>query len=139
MEMDPKNIHFDNEGLNPDSNDDGPTLPPGESVGEAASNIAAGFTPTGVTGRTQSAQSGGTRCYSWVWKHSTIVENLKNAQGINIGARAWWQQWNLRKQHNPGIEFFELRFFFSLPPWLRFNTCGDDADTDDDADEVELR
>ncbi|KAF7142976.1 hypothetical protein RHSIM_Rhsim05G0124100 [Rhododendron simsii] len=42
QEMDPENIHFDNEGLNPDLDDDEPTLPPGrESVGEAASNIAA--------------------------------------------------------------------------------------------------
>ncbi|KAF7138015.1 hypothetical protein RHSIM_Rhsim07G0152300 [Rhododendron simsii] len=74
QEMDPENIHFDNEGLNPDLDDDEPTLPTGrESVGEAASNIAAGFTPTGVTGCSQSAQSGGTRRYSWVWKHSKIA------------------------------------------------------------------
>ncbi|KAF7139308.1 hypothetical protein RHSIM_Rhsim07G0152900 [Rhododendron simsii] len=66
QEMDPENIHFDNEGLDPDLDDDGPTLPTGrESVGEAASNIAAGVTPTGVTGCSQSAQSGGTRRYSW--------------------------------------------------------------------------
>ncbi|KAF7123687.1 hypothetical protein RHSIM_Rhsim12G0124900 [Rhododendron simsii] len=68
--MDPENIHFDNEGLNPDLDDDGPTLPPGrESVGEAALNIAVGFTPPiGVIGCSQSAQSGppgGTRRYSW--------------------------------------------------------------------------
>ncbi|KAF7134449.1 hypothetical protein RHSIM_Rhsim08G0140600 [Rhododendron simsii] len=87
-EMDPENIHFDNKGLNLDLDDDGPTLPTGrKSVGEAASNITAGVTPTGVTGCSQSAQSGGTRRYSWVWKHSTIVEDFKNAQGINIGAR----------------------------------------------------
>ncbi|KAF7153636.1 hypothetical protein RHSIM_Rhsim01G0155800 [Rhododendron simsii] len=66
QEMDPENIHFDNEGLNPDLDDDEPTLPTGrESVGEAASNTVAGFTPTCVTGCSQSAQSGGTRRYSW--------------------------------------------------------------------------
>ncbi|KAG5516006.1 hypothetical protein RHGRI_036898 [Rhododendron griersonianum] len=75
--MDPEDIHFDNERLNPNSDDDGQTPPPGslgrESVGEAASNIAAASTPIGVTGRSQSAQSAGTRRRSWVWKHSTIV------------------------------------------------------------------
>ncbi|KAF7119478.1 hypothetical protein RHSIM_Rhsim13G0108900 [Rhododendron simsii] len=56
--MDPKNIHFDNERLHHDSDDDGPILPPGrESVGEAASNIVAASTPTGVTGGSQSAES----------------------------------------------------------------------------------
>ncbi|KAF7138487.1 hypothetical protein RHSIM_Rhsim07G0089500 [Rhododendron simsii] len=87
--MDPENIHFDNEGLNPDSGDDGPTQPPGrEFVGEVASNIATGSTPIGVTGRSQLAQSCETRRHSWVWRHSTIVKNFKNAQGIDIGARA---------------------------------------------------
>ncbi|KAF7143998.1 hypothetical protein RHSIM_Rhsim05G0104900 [Rhododendron simsii] len=57
-EMDPENIHFDNERLHHDSDDDGPILPPGrESVGEAASNIVAASTPTGVTGGSQSAES----------------------------------------------------------------------------------
>ncbi|KAF7115842.1 hypothetical protein RHSIM_RhsimUnG0047300 [Rhododendron simsii] len=42
--MDPENIHYDNEGLHHDSDDGGPSPPPGrESVGEAASNIAAGY------------------------------------------------------------------------------------------------
>ncbi|KAF7152950.1 hypothetical protein RHSIM_Rhsim01G0158200 [Rhododendron simsii] len=57
-EMDPENSHFDNERLHHDSNDDGPILPPGrESVGEAASNIAAASTPTGGTGGSQSTES----------------------------------------------------------------------------------
>ncbi|XP_058192137.1 zinc finger BED domain-containing protein RICESLEEPER 2-like [Rhododendron vialii] len=87
--MDPENIHFDNEGLDLNPDDDEPTLPAGrESVGEAASNIAAGFNPTGVTGCSQSAQSSGTRRYSWVWKHASIVDNYKNAQGIDLGSRA---------------------------------------------------
>ncbi|KAI8572946.1 hypothetical protein RHMOL_Rhmol01G0240600 [Rhododendron molle] len=56
--MDPDNIHFDNEGLQPDSDDDGPILPLGrKSVVEAASNIAAGSTPTGITGSSHSAHS----------------------------------------------------------------------------------
>ncbi|KAF7112501.1 hypothetical protein RHSIM_RhsimUnG0222600 [Rhododendron simsii] len=43
-EMDPENIHYDNEGLHHDSDDGGPSPPPGrESVGETASNIAAGY------------------------------------------------------------------------------------------------
>lgn len=43
---------------------------------------------------------------------------------LALWSMQWWQQWNLRKQHSPDIEFFELRFFFPLPPWLWFNTCG---------------
>ncbi|KAG5536076.1 hypothetical protein RHGRI_023756 [Rhododendron griersonianum] len=90
--MDHEDIHFDNERLNPNSDDDGQTPPPGslgrEFVGEAASNIAAASTPIGVTGCSQSAQSAGTRRRSWVWKHSTIVKNFKNAQGIDLGPKA---------------------------------------------------
>ncbi|KAG5565973.1 hypothetical protein RHGRI_001786 [Rhododendron griersonianum] len=87
--MDPENIHFDNEGLHPDSDDDGPTLPPGrESVGEAASNVATASTPIGVTGRSHSAQSGAKWLRSWVWNHLTIVKNFKDAHGMDIGDRA---------------------------------------------------
>ncbi|KAG5557536.1 hypothetical protein RHGRI_007693 [Rhododendron griersonianum] len=90
--MDPDDIHFDNERLNHNSDDDGQTPPPGslgrESVGEAASNIAAASTPISVTGHSQSAQSAGSRRRSWVWKHSTIVKNFKNAQGIDLGPKA---------------------------------------------------
>ncbi|KAG5516263.1 hypothetical protein RHGRI_037083 [Rhododendron griersonianum] len=90
--MDPEDLHFDNERLNRNSDDDGQTPPPGslgrESVGEAGSNIAAASTPLGVTGRSQSTQSARTRRHSWVWRHSTIVKNFRNAQGIDLGPRA---------------------------------------------------
>ncbi|KAG5557678.1 hypothetical protein RHGRI_007803 [Rhododendron griersonianum] len=92
--MDPEYLHFDNERLNPNLDDDGQTPPPPpgslgrESVGEAGSNIAAASTPIGITGHSQSAQSAGTRRRSWVWRHSTIVKNFRNAQGIDLEPRA---------------------------------------------------
>ncbi|KAF7141487.1 hypothetical protein RHSIM_Rhsim06G0083600 [Rhododendron simsii] len=105
--MDPENIHFDNEGLNPDLDDDGPTLPPGrEFVGEAASNIAVGFTPpTGVTGCSESAQSGppgGTRRYSWLGNknlkdcvnHADVISAYVNSKYMRTNGgltRADWK------------------------------------------------
>ncbi|KAI8555376.1 hypothetical protein RHMOL_Rhmol05G0170300 [Rhododendron molle] len=76
--MDPNDIHLDNEGVNYTLTRmmmDQLTLPPGrESVGEAASNIAATSTPTGVTDRSHSAQSSAQRRRSWVWNHLTIAD-----------------------------------------------------------------
>ncbi|KAF7148618.1 hypothetical protein RHSIM_Rhsim03G0138800 [Rhododendron simsii] len=74
------------------------------SVGEeAASNIVGGGSGTGPlgsgstatpTGSTPAAANSGlsgskrSRRYSWVWNHFSIVSDFKDANGINIGARA---------------------------------------------------
>jgi hypothetical protein len=64
------------------------------SVGEAASNIVhTGTGPSGSTPAdstpTNSTRSGSKRLRtSWVWKHMSIVEHFKDANGIDIGARA---------------------------------------------------
>ncbi|KAF7129553.1 hypothetical protein RHSIM_Rhsim10G0115400 [Rhododendron simsii] len=80
QEMDPENIHFDNKGLNPDLDDDEPTLPTGrESVGEAASNIAVGPGSSETSSRSELTQ----------YLEINLVTN-EEFQSFDI--LAWWKK-----------------------------------------------
>ncbi|KAI8555378.1 hypothetical protein RHMOL_Rhmol05G0170300 [Rhododendron molle] len=87
--MDPNDIHLDNEGVNYTLTRmmmDQLTLPPGrESVGEAASNIAATSTPTGVTDRSHSAQSTSVMDPRIkVWGVELLLERIGQNLGITL-------------------------------------------------------